>query len=562
MLSVNTNLAAGGIQNKLINTQSSLSQSFERLSSGLRVNGARDDAAGLSISTRMEAEARGLAAARRNALDGISLVQTADGALNEVVNGLQRIRELGIQAINGTNNESDLKAIQGEINQIMSEFDRINEATQFNGENIFSQSNYAAAADNSSVRDVLTGLKSSWLRQAEDRIEEYYGLTGDGRNIDITLGTIDGVGNVLGRANGSLIDLDLDDYTQVVMPDGTSSTNSTAVDSLVAHELTHTMQFINFSNVSTANTPHWFLEGTAEFIGGADARVAADIANGAHADADALVDAAALLNDFSAATSADYSRGYLAVRYMHDAIKQAGGTGIRQIMEDLRDNGSTLDQAITNASSGAFADLNGFITSFRTTPGEGDVFVNGLDLSNIDSGAIGGFDADGGEVLSADDVFDNSSTLGQDPLRSLNAKFANSVDPTKKQGGKLTRLHIGSGNESLEFYLGSFGKDAMGLANIDVTKDGSMAVSYVDDAIAYVNGFRSELGAIQNRLDSTVNTLSIQEESAMTSKSRIVDADFAAETAQLTQSQIIQQAATNILAQANASPQIALSLLR
>ena len=155
----------------------------------------------------------------------------------------------------------------------------------------------------------------------------------------------------------------------------------------------------------------------------------------------------------------------------------------------------------------------------------------------------------------------NSSTLGQDPLKTFNAKFANSVDPTKKQGGKLTTLHIGSDGEKMEFYLGSFNKDAMGLGNIDVTKDGAMAVSYVDDAIAYVNAFRSELGAIQNRLDSTINTLSIQEETTLTSKSRIVDADFAAETAQLTQTQIIQQAATSVLAQANIAPQIALSLL-
>lgn len=559
MLSVNTNLASGGIQNKLIRNQSSLTQSFQRLSSGLRVNGAKDDAAGLSISTRMEAESRGLAAARRNALDGISLVQTADGALNEVVNGLQRIRELGIQSINDTNNDSDRSAIQGEIEQILSEFDRINEATQFNGQHLFSQASYAAAADNSSIRDVLTGLKSSWLRQSEERIEKYYGLKGDGRNIEITLGTIDGVGNTLGRANGSFIELDLDDYTQVGMPEGTSTTNSTPADNLVAHELTHTMQFINFADI--ANVPHWFLEGTAEFIIGADSRVSNDIANGGHADADALVDAAALLDDFSAATSADYSRGYLAVRYMHDAIKKAGGTGIRQVIEYMRDQGSTLDAAVTNASSGAFANLAAFKTSFGTTAGEGDVFVNGLDLTNQDAGAIGGFDADGGEILSKDDVLDNNSTLGQDPLTSLNAKFTDSVDPTKKQGGKLTQLQIGSKDESLEFYLGSFNHKAMGLGSIDVTKDGSMAVAYVDDAIDYVNAFRSQLGAIQNRLDSTVNTLSIQEENAMASKSRIIDADFAAETAHLSQAQIIQQAAVSMLAQSNVSPQLALSLL-
>jgi flagellin len=212
MIAVNSNLSSINIQNSMIRSSRTISQSLERLASGLRVNGAQDDAAGLSISTRMDAQARGLSVARRNALDGIFFVQTAEGALNEVVNGLQRIRELGIQSINGTNNESDRKALQAEVDQLRHEFDRINEATKFNGAEIFNQSNYEAAADNSALRDILTGLKSSWLRQAESRIFEYYGLQGDGRNVEIDIDKIDGVGNTLAQANANLIRIDFDDY--------------------------------------------------------------------------------------------------------------------------------------------------------------------------------------------------------------------------------------------------------------------------------------------------------------------------------------------------------------
>ena len=187
--------------------------------------------------------------------------------------------------------------------------------------------------------------------------------------------------------------------------------------------------------------------------------------------------------------------------------------------------------------------------------------MNGLDLTNDDIGAIGGFDADGGEVLTAENVYANRSTLGQDPFQSLKAQFQQSVDPTKKLGGKRTELHIGSSGETMEFQLGSFNLDALGLKSIDATRDGTQVVSYVDDALAYVNRFRSELGALQNRLESTVDTLSTQEESTRVSQSRIKDADFTSETAALTQAQIIQQAATSMLAQANTSPQLALRLL-
>lgn len=541
----------------MIRSSRTISQSLERLASGLRVNGAQDDAAGLSISTRMDAQARGLSVARRNALDGISFVQTAEGALNEVVNGLQRIRELGIQSINGTNNESDRKALQAEVDQLRHEFDRINEATKFNGAEIFNQSNYEAAADNSALRDILTGLKSSWLRQAESRIFEYYGLQGDGRNVEIDIDKIDGVGNTLAQANANLIRIDFDDYLQVTMPQGDSTTASFPADRVIGHEVVHTMQSIN---LNMAGLPDWFIEGSAEFMGGADDRVLGDKGGGT---VDALVDGTGLVDNF-AGNSEEYSVGYLGVRYLHEKIKQAGGEGIKQIFTYLKDNaGSTLDQAVTNASSGAFADLATFKTSFTSNAaGEGDDFVNGLDLTNADIGAIGGFDADGGEVLSSDDVYSNQSTLGQDPLTSLNAQFNQSIDPTAKSGGKMTTLAIGANGESIEFHLGSFNTAALGLNDIDLTTDGAMAVNYVDDALEYVSMFRSQLGALQNRLESTINNLATQEQNTQVSKSRIVDADFSTEVSSLTKAQIIQQASTNMLAQANVSPRIALSLLR
>merc|ERR1712171_29695 len=122
-----------GAQRQLTSTSSSLSRSFERLSSGLRINGARDDAAGLSITTRFTAQIRGLNQAVRNSNDGISLAQTAEGALNETTNILQRIRELAVQSANDTNNSSDRESLQAEVKQLKAELNRISETTNFNG---------------------------------------------------------------------------------------------------------------------------------------------------------------------------------------------------------------------------------------------------------------------------------------------------------------------------------------------------------------------------------------------------------------------------------------------
>ena len=135
-LFVNTNSAALNAQRQLNSTSSALGRSFERLSSGLRINGAKDDAAGLSITTRFSAQIRGLNQAVRNSNDGISLAQTAEGALNETTNILQRVRELAVQASNDTNNDSDRASLQAEVSQLMSELDRIAETTNFNGNKV------------------------------------------------------------------------------------------------------------------------------------------------------------------------------------------------------------------------------------------------------------------------------------------------------------------------------------------------------------------------------------------------------------------------------------------
>ena len=164
-LSINTNIGALNSMRQLSMTETNLNRSLERLSSGLRINSAKDDAAGLAISERMTSQIRGLNQATRNANDGVSMLQTADGALSSISSSLQRVRELSVQAANSTNSLSDKKALQEETNQLIQEIDRVSSSTAFNNEKIFDFTSGSVIGDSNQLA-VLYGLQNGWLEQA------------------------------------------------------------------------------------------------------------------------------------------------------------------------------------------------------------------------------------------------------------------------------------------------------------------------------------------------------------------------------------------------------------
>lgn len=193
-LSINTNLGALNSSRYLSATTNDLGRSLERLSSGMRINSARDDAAGLAISDRMTSQIRGLNQATRNASDGISMLQTADGALTSVTSALQRIRELSIQAANSTNSLSDKKALQEEANQLIQEIESVSSTATFNGDKIFDNSG-SSVLGNSDQLAVMYGLQNGWLEDAESKIQQYFGISADGADMNIELTTFtDGAG--------------------------------------------------------------------------------------------------------------------------------------------------------------------------------------------------------------------------------------------------------------------------------------------------------------------------------------------------------------------------------
>lgn len=568
-MGINTNLVSLNAQRMLSLSQNGLATSMQRLSSGLRVNSAKDDAAGLAIAERMNSQIRGMNQAARNANDGISLLQTAEGASSKVTDMLQRMRELAVQSANGTNSDDDRKALQAEVSQLQAEIDRVSATTTFNGTYVFGK-NRASAVGNSdaNLQATLDGLQDRWLGQAGKLVQDMYGISGGGATMKILTetNTVGGVAAYVsssssGNGPGSNISMtvDLADFTSANQPDGGSAPYYN--DRIIAHEMVHAAMATGQSWGKLAvPQSQWFLEGTAEFIQGADERVAGDGVN-------AMI---GKLNQSDleawASNSADYSSGYLAVRYMHTAIQAQGGNGVQDVIQYLHANNVTLSDAITASSSGAFTDLNDFYSKLNTAAGNATTFQNyiGLDLTNADTGAIGGLDADGGTPKTATSVMPDTPASA-DLLSGFTLDWGDLLQAKGSGLGMGLGFQVGANAGDLVFaYTGDLNLGVMDIENLDISSSSgaSTALRRLDAAIDYVSSMRGRLGAQMNRFENVISVLNVSSENASAARGRIVDADFAVETANLSRSQILQQAGTAMVAQANQLPQNVLSLLR
>jgi len=576
-LGINTNVAALNAQRNLNASQSVLGKALQRLSSGLRINSAADDAAGLAIAGRMTTQINGLNQAVRNANDGVSLLQTTDAALGTVSQALQRIRELAVQAANSTNSDSDRAALQQEVSQLTAEVDRVGRTTSFNGQKVFGQDQTSMVGDADQLA-VVDGLQAGWLSSAEDLIKQYYGIEGNDNPIAIDLtGFTDGAGNTLARVSASVgasgigtnitLQIDMADFVPANPPNGGSAPFYN--DRILTHEMTHAVMdaTMNVGSFFTNNQQFW-LEGTAELMHGADERLYADIQNGGGGATGigAVMDKVDDWGTSWGGTSADYSAAYAGMRYLDQQIKAAGGQGIKDVTTYLAgDSTRTLDQALQNATHGAFSGAADFKSQFQA---DGDAFIADLlssgKLTDTDTGAIGGSAASGGPVRTAASVIsDTPSRSGEDQLAGFKetwekvASAAGADANTKKQA-----FQIGA-NVGEQISIGSFAMNggALGIADANVDTNPNGVIQKMDRAIDYINARRADLGAQLGRLDSVVSNLSTNVESLSASRSRIQDTDFAAETARLTVSQILQQAGTAMVAQANAAPRLVLQLL-
>ena len=480
---INSNVASLTAQRNLNMSQSSLNTSLERLSSGLRINSAKDDAAGLAISERMTSQIRGLNQAARNANDGISLAQTAEGALSEIGNNLQRIRELAVQSANATNSASDRASLQAEAAQLTSEISRVASQTQFNGLNL---------------------TDGSFLNQSFQV----------GANANQTI-DIAAIGDARATALGS----------NVLTTDGTAvGVATTAAAALAANGVAVETDLQLATN-----------QGSTAVIGYAVGSDAAEIATAINSAASGIGITATATNS---ATLGNFSA--------------AGGTVSAVI------NGSTVSATVADAN-----DLSGFaaaINGLQANTGVTASFETVGDKSNITLSTSDGRDIVISDLLNGvatADVVVAGATTTLTSAGNDSTTITGTVE-LSSSAGQITAA--GSNADVFTSTVSAF--NSVATSDISTAADAQTAIATLDAAINSINSSRGDLGAVQNRFSSTITNLQTTSENLSASRSRIRDADFASETANMTRGQILQQAGVAILAQANSLPNNVLSLLR
>ena len=485
---INTNINSLTAQHNLSTNQSSLATSIQRLSSGLRINSAKDDAAGLAISERLNSQIKGLNQAVRNANDGISLAQTAEGALKASSDILQRIRELAVQSANASNSAGDRQALQSEVGQLTSELDRISQTTEFNGSKLLNgsfgtQQFQVGANANQTITAATANLRTNVYGNNQFLAAGGAGVLAVSGSNSTTAGTL-ALNGALGSAS---VTVAANSTAQANADLINGQTASTGVTSTARTDLS-----LAFATTGAYNLTLRSDNSTTQSI---------SFAVSATNTSDGLSAAVSAINDQSSKTGVT-------------AALNAAGTAV----------------VLTNATG------NDISVGDTTVANAGNVTVQKLDSAGAASGAS--------VALTADTTADTGTVSG---YLTLDSEKSFSLNVT------TTNLVAASGGSTLKK-----------VSDLDVTSfaKATDALKTVDSALAFISGARAKLGALQSRFDTTIANLQVSSENLSASRSRIVDADFAQETANLSRAQILQQAGTAMVAQANQLPQGVLALLR
>ncbi|MCR9278817.1 MAG: flagellin [Pseudomonadaceae bacterium] len=717
---INTNIGSLIAQRNLETTQQDGLTALQRLSSGLRINSARDDAAGLAISTRFTAQVRGLGVAIRNAGDGISLAQTAEGALGAMTEGLQRIRELALQSSNATNSDSDRAALNAEAQQLISELRRVSDQTNFNGRKLLDGSFSSSVQIGTQVGEVvefsisevtaenlgggigagvsargtdnalgngdliINGVAIGPSQASDDvsstdnagasaiskaaAINRSTDETGVSAQVNAnTVAGVDQSATAAAAQSGAILINDVSisiatgtasksanraavveainaksDQTGVVAVDTGTDVGGVILESVDGRNiqiddsatsgLTAAVTGLNLSAGASVTYEGGYTlvaeDGNDISISGGDGTGNGDLANSGLSAGSYNGTSAAITSttDFEAAAVAavdnSLSAGDLVINGVSIGASKASddtATDTTSFSSDAAGSAIALAAAINRASeqTGVTAvvgstTVNGGSTTAASTGDAGTIMINGvesatvtttgdveadrataIDAINAVSGQSGVVASDNGTsitltaadgrnisvgLVTGDATFADAIGLddGVDGIATIaaNTDFDDGSETTYGQvtleSASAITIESGSGGDagvtSVGFTQGTFGgaTDGQFLSELDIsTVEGSeKALSALDNALDSVNRERANLGAIQNRLDSTITSLAINVENLSAARSRILDADFASETAEFSRTQVLQQAGVSILAQANAAPQLVLSLLQ
>ena len=639
---VNTNVKSLVAQDSLLKSGRALATSMERLSTGKRINSAKDDAAGLSISNRMDSQIRGLTMAVKNANDGISLMQTAEGALDEVTNSLQRMRELAVQAVNGTNTAQDRAALDAEVQQLKSEIDRTAKTTQFNSINLLDgsyQNKQLQIGDkaNQTLKVGIAGAKVSDLglgTAASGSNVFISGRMGFSANAATISASFASAGSISLVINGTVIaaikddtnsngntNLDINDVVVAINNSRTGVTASAFNEATAAYAGTGILasddsMTITVTTIDDADSLVYTITNTSSMddlvskinaVGGAgtvQARVndegklvlfnntGADIETTTVAANDSILGQNAITGFVTGAhfngmlklesqtdnpitIGAQSNSGDLADSTINTALASIGLVQVGGLRSG--DSASASPGTSTETYTDAYTYEGANIADSTTQWVQGEIKLNGVDIYRSGQET----DTLAKKVALINSFADQTGVLASAMMNDQGAKVLvlNSVNNNPisvdlgnetlgtSYGGYgshgLREVNVGDAyyDSTTPTYGGGSGSTMTGL-NVLSAASATSALDSIDNAIEQVSQSRANLGAVQNRLIATVNNLTNVATNTESSKSRIMDTDYSKETTQLAKSQIIQQAATAMLAQANQAPQMVLSLLK
>jgi len=572
---INHNITALNTYNKLSANNSATQKSLEKLSSGLRINRAGDDAAGLAISEKMRGQIRGLDQASRNSSDGISMVQTAEGALSETHSILQRMKELATQASNGTNTDADRAEIQKEVNQLSSEINRIGNTTEFNTQSLLKGDGKSNLASTGLVVD---GKLTSGADIAHTQMSNVTGITAAGVATDTITFKVQG------------IDLTL-----------TLGTNTTTADDFEALNVTENSATVNLSATGASNTianeadgiakalqsiidKNEFLKGQFEVTGSATGvtvnavkggkfdGVAGDITATTETGAFVITNtptvgtttaavAASKIVDLTSLTSAPAISDLVGkgmtingqqVEFYNAESGAYKGDAIGVDVSKTATQGALVSTIVTQIGS----KLEGVTLSANATPGELVVTASAAGKSGNDIKV-----EDGGIQANFRTTFQVGANQGQSFAIEFSDMRGDALGVTGTTAGgaaesdavftKVSNVTNGTDDVNVEYAL-----------DVSTTTKASNAIKVLDSAISTVSAERSKMGAYQNRLEHTINNLGTTSENLSAAESRIRDVDMAKEMMEFTKNNILSQAAQSMLAQANQQPQSVLQLLQ
>jgi flagellin len=490
MAVINTNTAALNSQRNLMGSNRTLETSLRRLSSGLRINSAKDDAAGLAIASRMSAQVSGINVAIRNANDAISLSQTAEGAMAESGNILRRIRDLAVQSANDTNSGGDRNALQQEVSQLQQELNRIANETEFNG------------------KKLLDGSFTAMQFQVGANAHQTIGVT-----------------------VGSSKATDIGNQATVTNAAATTASGSGSVSTLTAAQTL---------------TINGLRQGTVEIAAGASAKDVAAAVNRASTDTGVSANARTQVQVEATLSGGAASTYSFTMRAMNSTSTQS--VDISATITNANDM-TAMANAINakTGQTGITAVANAGTLTLASESGDDILLEN---VAGTASGTLGY------RAVEEDGTFDAATavtgiTANNELYVTGQVRFSSSE-----------QYNISSTATTLFAAARASALDSVGEIDISSQQGANNAIKVADSALQFVNNARARLGAVQNRVESTISNLSATHENLSAARSRIQDADFAAETAELTRSQVLQQAGMAMMAQANALPNQVLSLLR